>query len=145
MPDNRMDTVPLLDVVKHVEEAIDDLKPELVYTHHGGDLNIDHRTVSKAVDTATRGLPEQIVCEVREMEVPSSTEFGREIFEPNLFVRLADEEIQVKVAALNCYADETRGWPHPRSARGVEVLAMYRGMCCGCSIAEAFNVVRRRL
>ena len=146
-PDNRMDSVDLLDAVQPIERAIDELKPKIVYTHHGGDLNIDHRQVHDAVWTATRGLPEQIVREVRLMEVPSSTEFffADQPFVPNLHMTLTLAHIEKKIAALQCYADEVRHWPHPRSVEGVRVLAHYRGMCCGVSRAEAFNVVRRRV
>jgi len=145
MPDNAMDTVPLLDVVKHVEEAIDDLKPELVYTHHGGDLNIDHAVVYRAVMTATRPLPEQIVREVRLMEVPSSTEFSLTPFVPNLWVELTPKRLKAKMDALECYVDEVRDHTHPRSTDAVATLADRRGYEGGYQFAEAFNVVRRRL
>jgi len=145
MPDNAMDTVPLLDVVKHVEEAIDTLQPELVYTHHGGDLNIDHAVVYRAVMTATRPLPEQIVREVRLMEVPSSTEFSLIPFVPNLWVELTGIQLHAKLEALDCYADEIRDDSHPRSAGCVGNLAIRRGYESGHHLAEAFNVVRRRL
>ena len=146
MPDNAMDTVPLLDVVKHVEEAIDDLKPELVYTHHGGDLNIDHAVVYRAVMTATRPLPEQIVREVRLMEVPSSTEFSLTPFVPNLWVELTHEQAAKKHLALGCYKDELRSYPHPRSHEATGYNEMRRAIEGGVEhLAEAFNVVRRRV
>ena len=146
MPDNAMDTVPLLDVVKHVEEAIDDLKPELVYTHHGGDLNIDHAVVYRAVMTATRPLPEQIVREVRLMEVPSSTEFSLTPFVPNLWVELTHEQAAKKHLALGCYKDELRSYPHPRSHEAIGYNEMRRAIEGGVEhLAEAFNVVRRRV
>src|SRR2546425_11560434 len=40
LPDNRFDTVPLLDVVKIIEGLVDRLQPQVIYTQHGGDLNV---------------------------------------------------------------------------------------------------------
>ena len=42
-PDNRFDTIPVLEIVKAIEEVKETLKPEVIYTHHQGDLNIDHQ------------------------------------------------------------------------------------------------------
>ena len=53
-PDNRMDSVDLLDVVKTVSDHIDRFEPEVIFTHHHGDLNIDHLIVCEADLTATR-------------------------------------------------------------------------------------------
>lgn len=47
LPDNRFDTVPFLEIVKKIESIIVKVKPERIYTHHSGDLNIDHRLLSK--------------------------------------------------------------------------------------------------
>ena len=44
-PDNRMDSVNFLDVVKKVENVIKNFKPNIIYTHHPSDLNIDHNTI----------------------------------------------------------------------------------------------------
>ena len=145
-PDNAMDTSSLLSVVKYVEEAIDTLQPELVYTHHGGDLNIDHAVVYRAVMTATRPLPEQIVREVRLMEVPSSTEFSLTPFKPNLWLAITEEQAARKHVALGCYKDELRQYPHPRSHEAIGYNELRRAAEGGVGpLAEAFNVVRRRL
>ena len=58
LPDNRLDSLPLLDVIKPVEAVVEAVAPEIVYTHHAGDLNVDHRIVHQAVVTACRPLPE---------------------------------------------------------------------------------------
>lgn len=42
LPDNRFDTVPLLDIVKIIEDLVEKLKPSVIYSHCAGDLNIDH-------------------------------------------------------------------------------------------------------
>ena len=144
-PDNRMDSVDLLDVVKSVEEHIDKHKPDVVATHHLGDLNIDHQITHQAVITACRPLPGQTVKRILSFEVPSATEWqssnvGRS-FVPNWFEDIS-ETLELKIKALNAYKSEMRKWPHARSIKAVEHLARWRGASMGYKAAEAFMLVR---
>jgi N-acetylglucosamine malate deacetylase 1 len=145
LPDNRLDTVPLLDIVKIVEGLVDRTKPEVVYTHHGGDLNIDHGVIHRAVLTATRPIAGQSVREIYAFEVPSSTEwaFQRIVppFQPNVFVDVT-RTLEAKIAAMECYESEARKFPHPRSPEALRALAVRRGSTVGCAAAEAFELVR---
>ena len=140
-PDNEMDSVPLLDIVKSVEAFVHNLKPDIVYTHHAGDLNIDHRITHQAVMTACRPLPGCSVKTILCFEVPSSTEWGQG-FEPNWFVDISDTW-EKKRDALVAYMSEMREFPHPRSYDGVWHLANLRGATVGVEMAEAFMVARR--
>ena len=144
-PDNRMDSVDLLDVVKSVEEIVEKLKPELVVTHHAGDLNIDHQIIHQAVITACRPQPEQTVKRILSFEVPSATEWqsstGLNHFVPNWFEDIS-ETLELKIRALNAYKTEMRRWPHARSIKAVENLAKWRGASMGYKAAEAFMLVR---
>ncbi len=145
-PDNRMDAVDLLDVVKVVETAIDKYKPDMVYTHHAGDVNIDHRIVHQAVVTACRPLPGQCVKTLLFFEVPSSTEWqipgSAPAFLPNYFVDISDC-LDKKFQALKAYESEMRPWPHPRSLTAVEHLARWRGSMVGVEAAEGFMLGRK--
>lgn len=145
-PDNRMDSVDLLDVVKVVETAIDRYKPDMVYTHHAGDVNIDHRIVHQAVVTACRPLPGQCVKTLLFFEVPSSTEWQTPgfapAFSPNYFVDISDC-LNKKLQALEAYGNEMRPWPHPRSLTAVEHLARWRGATVGMEAAEGFVLGRK--
>jgi LmbE family N-acetylglucosaminyl deacetylase len=145
LPDNRLDTVPLLEVVKIVEGLISRLKPEIIYTHHGGDLNIDHEVIHRAVLTATRPVAGQVVREVYEFEVPSSTEWTfqrlQPSFQPNVFVDVT-RTLEAKIAAMQCYETEARRFPHPRSPEALRAIAMRWGSVAGCGAAEAFELVR---
>jgi LmbE family N-acetylglucosaminyl deacetylase len=144
-PDNRLDTVPLLEVIKSVEELLDSLQPSIVNTHHGGDLNVDHRVVHQAVLTATRPLKDHPVREVYAFEVPSSTEWAFQrfepVFRPNVFVDISDT-LPVKLEALAQYDTERRAFPHPRSPEAVTALARRWGSVVGCEAAEAFELIR---
>jgi LmbE family N-acetylglucosaminyl deacetylase len=146
-PDNRMDSLPLLDVVKAVEAVIAEIRPDTVYTHHAGDLNVDHRVIHQAVVTATRPLPGSGLESLLFFEVPSSTEWQAQTaataFIPNWFED-ASETLDVKLKALKAYAMEMRPWPHARSLEAVEFLARWRGANAGWEAAEAFMLGRRR-
>lgn len=145
LPDNRLDTVPLLDIVKIIEDLVDRMKPEIIYTHHGGDLNIDHGVIHRAVLTATRPLAGQPVQEIYAFEVPSATDWAFQrlelSFRPNVFVDVS-RTLEAKIAAMACYETEVRQFPHPRSPEALRALAMRWGSVAGCPAAEAFELVR---
>lgn len=140
--DNRLDTLPLLEITQRVENHIERFKPNIIFTHYQHDLNIDHRITYQAVITATRPMPGQLVREIYSFEIPSSTEWAFPLsFSPDVFWDI-DSTLDQKIAALDCYGEELRPYPHPRSIDGIEYLAGYRGMQCGCEYAEAFKTVR---
>lgn len=144
LPDNRMDTVPLIDIVQKLECIIHELQPHIVYTHHYGDLNIDHRITHKAVMTACRPIPDLSVKEIYTFEVLSSTEWnspGLNSFTPSVFVDITDY-LDVKVQALSAYKLEMRDPPHSRSLENCRRLAMFRGNSIGVIAAEAMMVIR---
>jgi LmbE family N-acetylglucosaminyl deacetylase len=145
LPDNRFDSVPLLDVVKMVEQIIERWRPEAVYTHHGGDLNVDHRVLSQAVLTATRPGQRNSVRDVYMFEIPSSTEWAFQqlspAFRPNVFVDIS-ATLDTKLKAMQEYESEVRAFPHPRSSEALRAIAQRWGSVAGCKAAEAFELVR---
>lgn len=144
-PDNRLDSMDRLDLIKIVEDKVDTVAPDIVYVHYGGDLNIDHRRIHEAVLTACRPTPSNSVRTLLSFEVASSTEWSPTNmfpgFTPNWFVDIS-EQIERKRAALEAYAVEMRCWPHARSHEAVYYLNKLRGSQVGCSAAEAFVLVR---
>lgn len=148
LPDNRFDSVDLLDIVKKVEQYIAKIRPDVLYTHHHGDLNIDHRLTCEAVLTAARPVGLYTVKEIYEFETLSSTEwnFGnREMsFYPNVFVDI-EGYLQQKLDAMKKYESELCGFPHPRSLEMLEVIAKKWGSTVGRTNAEAFEMVRQIL
>lgn len=145
LPDNRMDGLELLDVVKLVEAEIEHYQPCLVLTHHAGDVNVDHRVLHDAVIAACRPQPHHSVKNLLFFEVPSSTEWrpaaSGMYFTPNYFYDVTDYMAQ-KLEALRAYESEMRNFPHPRSIEAVEHLARWRGAMVGCAAAEAFMLGR---
>lgn len=144
LPDNRMDELDLLDIVKMISKYTDDYKPDTIFTHHHGDLNIDHRIVCEAVLTATRPAENNIVKRIYSFETPSSTEWNfnySEPFCPNVYVDVSNT-IDEKIEAMNCYRSEKTIFPHPRSKESLYSLARYRGSNAGMQYSEAFRLLR---
>lgn len=145
-PDNRLDGLELLDVVKCIEKFVQRYRPVTVLTHHAGDVNIDHCVVHDAVITACRPQPGHPVKELLFFEVPSSTEWrpvgSAEPFLPNWFVDIS-ATLAKKLEALQAYEAEMRAFPHPRSLKAVEALAQWRGASVGVEAAEAFVLGRK--
>ena len=146
LPDNRMDSMDLLDVVKIIEERIEKYQPEIIYTHHSGDLNIDHRVCHNAVVTACRPQPGYCVKELIFFEVPSGTDYqipgSAQPFVPNYFIDISSV-LNLKLAALDAYSSEMREFPHTRSLEALEALAKVRGASVGLPAAEAFIIGRK--
>lgn len=144
-PDNRFDSVPLLDLVKAVEEVKERVLPDVIYTHHWGDLNVDHRLTFDAVLAAFRPLPGERVREMWAFEVPSATGWGSpsgaSAFVPACFVDIS-ATLDRKIAALKAYCGEIRDYPHPRSPEALRALAEYRGSQTGVDAAEAMALIR---
>ncbi len=144
LPDNRLDTLAMLDVIQPIEEAVREIAPAVVYTHQGSDLNLDHRIVHQAVVTACRPTAGSTVKRIYAFETLSSTEWATPsvgpAFNPTHFVEVA-ETLGAKKAALECYAAEMRPSPHPRSMEAIEALARLRGSQAGLEAAEAFEVI----
>jgi LmbE family N-acetylglucosaminyl deacetylase len=145
LPDNRLDSLSLLDVIKPLEAVLAEIRPDAVYTHHAGDLNIDHEICHRAVLTACRPMPGSFVRRIYAMEVASSTEWNTassaNAFLPTRFVDIA-ATLKAKRDALVAYAEEMRPFPHARSLEALEALARWRGASAGLEAAEAFAVVR---
>jgi len=147
-PDNRFDSVDLLDLVKAIEAVKQRVKPSVVYTHHGGDLNVDHRLTFEAVLTACRPLPGETVERLLSFEVLSSTEWAvpqsRCTFLPNVFVDISPF-LNQKLKAMACYRSELRRLPHPRSLGAIHHQARLWGAKVGLPAAEAFMLIRERI
>lgn len=141
-PDNRFDSVPILDIVKKIEEVLRVVSPSIVFTHYLHDLNIDHQITNQAVLTATRPLVGQRVKKIYAFETLSSTEFNYPLsFSPDTFVEISTT-LKQKVKAMDAYQSEVRPFPHPRSLNMIEKNAEYWGIRTGLKKAEAFQTLR---
>ena len=145
-PDNRFDSVDLLDIVKVIEKEKIEFNPSVVFTHHGGDLNIDHQRTFEAVITACRPLSKENIKTIMTFETPSGTEWREasdpKHFIPNLFFLVDEQSIQAKIRAMESYEFEKREYPHPRSPQALRIQAQRWGIIIGADFAEAFMLIR---
>lgn len=144
LADNQLDRYPLLDIVRQVEDVVTRVCPDIVYTHHAGDLNVDHRIAHQATLTACRPIPGSTVTRILCFETASSTEWqspGRDAFKPNVYTDIAPYR-QIKARALEAYSDELRPPPHARSEAAISARETWLGHSVGLDAAEAFEAVR---
>lgn len=144
-PDNQFDSVPLLDIVQTVEGEVDEHAPDIVYTHHYGDLNVDHELACRATVTATRPLPDSGVRRVFGFETLSASEWAvrdpSNAFQPTTFVDVS-ASLDRKLEALRSYESELRELPHPRNPETVRRNAQVWGAKAGVDAAEPFELLR---
>jgi LmbE family N-acetylglucosaminyl deacetylase len=145
LPDNELDTVPFLKIVKEVEKEIHSTKCEVIFTHHHNDLNIDHRIAYEATITAARPLFNSTVSSIISFESISSTDWRRPYkFNPNMYVDIS-LELKLKLKALQAYKNEIRSYPHPRSLDTIESVAKRWGSLYGFKAAESFEIIMTRI
>ncbi len=127
-------------ITKEIQKVIEEINPDVVYTHFGGDLNKDHQIVFESVMVATRPISKKmdLIC----FETPSSTEWNNISFNPNFYVEIG-AYIEKKIAAFAVYESEVKKYPHPRSKESIRILAQKRGIEISCEFAEAFKIVRK--
>ena len=147
-PTVKLDTVPQKDINDAISKCVEDIRPEVLYIPHRGDLNKDHKIVFESALVAARTKPDSSIKKVISYETLSETEWGNQkiekiedVFLPNTYVDIS-ETIKDKLKAMECYGSELQEFPHPRSLRGIEVLAEKRGMESGFKKAEAFILIK---
>lgn len=144
LPDNRFDSIDLLDIVKKIEYKIKTFKPEIVYTHHYNDLNIDHQITAKSVLTACRPLPNSTVNKILCFDTASATgwNFNSNMFKPTIFNDIT-ESIEKKLDAMSIYDSEVFEFPHTRSLQSLKNRASFWGSHVGLKYAEPFELIRQ--
>jgi len=143
-PDNQMDKINLLKISKSISLIVDKIKPDIIYTHHYNDLNIDHRITFEATMVACRPIKKKNVTEIYSFEILSSSEwYGRKDsnFKPNVYVDI-NAFFEKKLDLMKIYKDEIMPTPHPRSLRSITSKAASRGSEVSVLYAEAFELIR---
>jgi LmbE family N-acetylglucosaminyl deacetylase len=146
LPDNRFDSVDLLDIIKIVEKEKQQFNPDIIFTHHGGDLNIDHQRTFEAVITSCRPMENEKVKGIVTFETPSGTEWRASSdprhFIPNLFFEVTERDVEAKIKGMEGYEFEKRTFPHPRSPQALKIQAQRWGVVIGVEFAEVFQTIR---
>tara|TARA_Y100000741_G_scaffold246414_1_gene189123 strand:- start:4688 stop:5398 length:711 start_codon:yes stop_codon:yes gene_type:complete len=142
LPDNEMDKIPLLKIIRVIEKIISEEKPDIVYTSHSKDLNVDHRITHEATITACK-QSSFFIKEILSFEIFSSTEWTFSYdFKPNHFINI-EKELNSKIKAMKKYKNELKKFPHPRSLENIKNSAKRWGNICGFDAAEAFQIVQK--
>lgn len=122
-------------------ELINDIKPNIIFIPYEYDIHQDHKIVSQSCRVSTRPTS-NIVNKIYEYEVLSETEWGVKPFEPNVYIKLNEENLKKKLEAMKCYKMELYQAPHPRSLRVIEAQCIKRGSEINVNYAEAFKLMR---
>lgn len=144
LPDMKLDALDHVEINSCIEDCVKKVKPEVIFTHHHGDVNKDHRLVFDSTLVAVRPLTGSTIKKVYTYEVPSSTEWAAPFerwFIPNFYNDIG-KTLEKKIAAIKAYSSELRPYPHPRSEQAVRIYHRQRGLSCGLEYAEAFILVR---
>jgi LmbE family N-acetylglucosaminyl deacetylase len=145
LADQKLDTLSILDITQWIEGVLQDTQPQIIYTHHRGDINRDHQIVHEATLTAARPYSAPYVERIFCYETPSATEWAgpgvENHFVPNVYVDIADH-LESKLNAMAAYVTELRPFPHPRSLEALRARAVYWGSVIGVAAAEPFMLVR---
>jgi LmbE family N-acetylglucosaminyl deacetylase len=141
-PDQHLDTLTLTELITPLERVIREVRPRVVFTQYGGDINRDHGILFDAVLVATRPV-EEFIEAIYAFETSSSTEWAfPRSFVPDTWVDISST-LEDKIAAMACYESELREYPHPRSLEALRYKAAAHGSDCCMRAAEVFMTVRR--
>lgn len=146
LPDMKLDKTPHIVINQVIENVVDEVQPDTVFTHFWGDVNRDHQEIYKSTLVIVRPVMGQVVKEVYCYKVPSSTEWtpnkADTMFMPNVFVDIKDYAEQ-KYKAFACYSTELREYPHPRSVQYLRETDKAAGLRVGLLAAEEFVMLRK--
>lgn len=141
-PDQRLDTITLTEIIAPLEKIVREVQPQIVYCQYGGDINVDHQLLFKALMVATRPT-EPFIQAIYAFDTASSTEWAfPRTFIPDTWIDIS-ATLNIKLEAMACYRSELRAYPHPRSIEGLRNRALAWGNQCCLEAAEVFMTVRR--
>lgn len=148
LPTVKLDSIPQKEINDLISKCVEDIKPEIIYIPHRGDLNKDHQIIFESALVATRAKPDAFIKRIFSYEILSETEWGEQkikkledVFLPTVYVDIKST-LMYKIKAMKCYKSELKNFPHPRSLKGITVLSEKRGMEAGLENAEAFILVK---
>lgn len=138
----QFDKYPLINFVRTIEKEIKTFRPNIIFTHCNKETNIDHNITYNATMIACRPLRSLKIEQIFSFEtVCSGNFFYKKRFNPNVYVDIK-KSFKKKIKAMKSYKKELRIYPHPRSIKGLEIQARFRGMQSGLEFAEGFKLER---
>ena len=136
---------PTIEVNSKFEKIVQQIKPEIAFIPHKGDMHIDHGEVARAAMVALRPLGNPQLKKIYAYETLSETEWNMptvdNAFIPNCYSDISDY-IDLKLEAMVCFSTQLKEFPHPRSLEAIKALSNLRGSTIGVKNAESFMTIR---
>ena len=136
-PDMKLDSISHLEINSELEKIIRKFNPKIVYTASRHDINKDHRIAFESTLVVTRPQSSN----VKQVFSYETTGMTITQFLPTVFEDIS-KEFKYKIKSFRMYKSELRPFPHSRSLKAIENLAIQRGIESGTKKAEAFELIR---
>lgn len=148
IPTSKVDELYKGELVGKISEAINDIKPNIIFIPFINDIHTDHKAIAEATISCTKWFRYSFIQTVLYYETISETDFNIDSstsrFVPNVYVDIF-EYLEDKISIMNEYKSEMLEFPFPRSEKAVKSLAFLRGSQCGAEAAEAFELLRTNI
>lgn len=148
LPVVALKSTPTTVINKKFRDIVQEIKPNIAFIPHKGDIHIDHVEVSQAAMVALRPIENPQLERIYAYETLSETEWNipsaENVFMPNTYSDIT-EYIQQKLNAMSCFETQIRDFPNPRSLEAIEALSRFRGSTIGVRNAESFVSIRCRI
>lgn len=144
-PAPSLNAFPEYKISIELSKIISDLKPNILYIPHPGDLHQDHKAIYRASLVAARPQGDYSIKEIYCYETLSETEWApyqEKSFIPNVFNDTSDY-FEKKIEAMRFFKSQIKEFPHTRSIETFEALAKFRGATVGVKRAESFILERK--
>lgn len=137
LADMKLDHIPQLEINLLLERIIKKYKPATVFTTPYSDFHKDHQKIHECTLVATRPAFSSVK-NILSYEIPGTV---KTTYVPNIYENIS-KELPDKIKAFKFYSTEIKEFPHPRSIKSIENLAIHRGIEAGIERAEAFRLIR---
>ncbi len=148
LPAAELDRVAHAEVNQVIGALIKEIQPEMVFIPFIGDIHLDHQSISLSSLVAMRpnqwAYPTKICAYETLSETNWNAPFLTPRFQPNLFIDVS-EFLALKLQAFSLHQSQVKAFPHERSLKALEALAILRGSTVHRHAAEAFVVIREVL
>jgi LmbE family N-acetylglucosaminyl deacetylase len=147
LPTTQLDAIPFSRVIDGLRTAIEQVRPEIVYLPHHGDVSTDHQVVFTAALSVMKAfyMRKLGVRRILSFETLSSTEAAAPrqggAFVPNVYIDITPH-CDRKIEIMSLFESEIQPDPMPRGPSAIRALGRFRGATVNVEYAEAFMLVR---
>lgn len=126
--------------INTLNNILNQVKPDHIYTQNSDDVNVDHRITSEIVRVCTRPRAASCVNKLYEFNIPGSTEWNYKHFNFNTAVDIT-KYWPDKMEMISKYKTEIRPSPDPCSLDKIKSRDEYFGGVFGYDKAEVFKLI----